>query len=67
MVCVALVLGSYLLSGLVNASPVTQPTLAAPRMRGIVVTAPAPRSDRETPASEPHRELPQPEKRVQLL
>jgi len=49
-VCLALVAGSYLASGLVNASPVTQPEMSGPRSRGVIVT-PAPAAlERPTPA-----------------
>jgi len=40
MACVAFLAGSYLASGLINASPVTQPDLRVPRSRAVIV-APA--------------------------
>lgn len=35
--CLAFVAGSYLASGLINASPVTQPDFAGPRGRAVIV------------------------------
>jgi hypothetical protein len=36
--CVAFLAGSYLASGLINASPVTQPDLRLPQSRAVIVT-----------------------------
>jgi hypothetical protein len=50
VVCLGLVAGSYLVSGLVNASPVTQPALIGPRSRGVIVLPPT-STPEEVPAS----------------
>ena len=36
-VCLALLAGSYLASGLVNAAPITQPVIRSSRIRSVVV------------------------------
>jgi hypothetical protein len=52
VVCLILVAGSYVASGLVNASPVIQPALTGPRSRGVIVLPPATVLE-EVPASRP--------------
>jgi hypothetical protein len=49
--CLAFVAGSYLASGLINASPVTQPDLSGPRGRAVIV-APV---EHPKPEAEPTR------------
>ena len=60
-VCLALLVGSYLASGLINASPVTQQALSGPRPR-VVIVAPAesPGFPLETPAPMPGDEVARP-------
>ena len=58
VVCLALVAGSYLASGLVNASPVTQPAIAAPRVRGVLLAPPPAEAGRESPMEAPANPLP---------
>lgn len=66
VVCLGLLVGSYLASGLINASPITRPSMDGPRTRGLIVspaapamTEPAPVDGRETgnPASPPVQSL----------
>ena len=52
-VCVALLIGSYIASGLVNASPVTKPGLTGPRTRGLILTSPSTPPSTESQA-DPH-------------
>jgi hypothetical protein len=51
--CLAFLAGSYLASGLINASPVTQPDLAGPRSRTMIVTPVAAPEPAETPVPGP--------------
>ena len=54
--CLAFLAGSYLASGLINASPVTQPDLAVPRTRVIVAPVAAP-EPAERPIARPEAPL----------
>jgi hypothetical protein len=51
--CVAFAAGSYLASGLTNASPITQPDLAGPRSRTVIVSPIAAPEPTESPISRP--------------
>lgn len=55
--CVAFVAGSYLASGLVNASPVTQPDLTGPRSRAVLVMPAAAPEPTETQIARPDAPL----------
>lgn len=67
-VCLALIAGSYLASGLVNASPVTQPTMTRLRTRGVILTPAAPAAtDSESPGARPDTDLRDRAKRIHSL
>jgi hypothetical protein len=51
--CVAFLAGSYLASGLTNASPVTQADLRLPRPRAVIVAPAAAPEPAETPMARP--------------
>lgn len=51
--CVAFLAGSYLASGLINASPVTQPALRAPRSQAVIVVPAASPEPAEPPKTRP--------------
>jgi hypothetical protein len=68
--CVAFVAGSYLASGLVNASPVIQPNLTAPRKQTILVApVSSEESDmlRDTPSRNPAADIALPPRITQSL
>jgi hypothetical protein len=51
--CVAFLAGSYLASGLINASPVTQPSLRVPRSHAVIVVPAASPETAEPPRTRP--------------
>lgn len=51
--CVAFLAGSYLASGLINASPVTQPDLRLPYSRAVIVAPAVTPQPAETPRARP--------------
>ena len=65
--CVAFLAGSYLASGLINASPVTQPDLAGPRGRAVIVTPAASPEPAESPVARPETPLAFPSSATQTL
>ena len=65
--CLAFLAGSYLASGLINASPVTQPDLAGPRSRAVIVAPAALPDPAETPIARPELPLAVPSSATQTL
>jgi hypothetical protein len=65
--CVAFLAGSYLASGLINASPVTQPDLAGPRGRAVIVAPAASPEPAKAPIVRPDVPLAVPSSATQIL
>jgi hypothetical protein len=65
--CVAFLAGSYLASGLVNASPMTQPDLTGPRTRSVIVAPAALPEPADSPIARPDAPFAVPSNSTQTL
>jgi hypothetical protein len=68
-VCIVILLGSYIASTFVNASPATRPSLMGPRTRAVIVTPPPENLETpvEFPAPAPEVQFPPHSENVQSL